>query len=81
MSRRDRRTLLVGAVSVATLVVLARGVPARREWQNAERTRAATLRAQLATARASVGQERATVDRFHEHASPNAIGSHSAALA
>ena len=43
MSKRDRRTLLVGAGIVAGLVALAKGVPAWRAWDAAVRASAAEI--------------------------------------
>jgi hypothetical protein len=37
LSARDRRTLMVGSCAIASLVVVARGIPALRSW-DAERT-------------------------------------------
>ncbi|HXT18652.1 MAG TPA: GspMb/PilO family protein [Gemmatimonadaceae bacterium] len=49
MSRRDRRTLLGGAVSVTLLVAIARGVPALQRWQSDRVTDAQAAAQELAT--------------------------------
>lgn len=52
LSARDRRTLLVGVSAVGVLFSFGRGLPALTQWQNAKRTEAETITADLASARA-----------------------------
>jgi hypothetical protein len=40
---RDRRTLVGGALTIAVLVAVARGLPALREWTNSRRAAAAAV--------------------------------------
>ncbi len=51
MSRRDRRTLVVGLCAVASLITLARGVPALRSWETDRRSEARAAGEQVATLR------------------------------
>ncbi|MDB4878328.1 MAG: hypothetical protein JWM41_4774 [Gemmatimonadetes bacterium] len=53
LSTRDRRTLVIGLASIATLGLVARGVPAFRTWESTRRAEAAALADRLATARRS----------------------------
>jgi hypothetical protein len=50
MSRRDRRALLVGGLSVPGLLFGARGLPALHRWQSEARSSAVELSAELARA-------------------------------
>ena len=56
LSARDKRTLIVGVGVVGGLFVLARGVPSLMRWQNAQRTEAASMTADLSAARAGARQ-------------------------
>jgi hypothetical protein len=60
VSQRDRHTLAAGAVVIAFLVVMSRGVPALRRWQADARTSATQLAAEAARAEASVSAHAAT---------------------
>ncbi len=48
---RDRRTLVLGAVLIAALAAVARGIPAVRRWNDARQADAGTVVEQLALAR------------------------------
>ena len=50
LSSRDRKTLLVGAVSVALTLVIGKGVPALRRWDSSRVARAAELHGRLTKA-------------------------------
>jgi hypothetical protein len=52
MSPRDQRTLVVGICIVFTLFAVARGVPAGRQWERAQRMHAQEATEQLASMRA-----------------------------
>ena len=54
MASRDRRTLAVGVSVIATLFAIARGVPAAREWERAQRSSAESATEQLARTRAGL---------------------------
>lgn len=51
LSQRDRRTLVVGATVVSSLVVLARGMPAIRSWEADQLARAQAAAQALAVLR------------------------------
>lgn len=51
VSARDRRLLILGSSVVGSLITLARGIPALREWESRRLAEAATTAADLATAR------------------------------
>jgi len=61
-SQRDRRALLVGAVTVFTVVALSRGLPARSSWQRRVREDARVSRTEAARARALLGIGKAIED-------------------
>jgi hypothetical protein len=50
LSGRDRRTLIIGAASIGTLLLAARGLPAWRAWVAASRTAAVERSAEAARA-------------------------------
>jgi hypothetical protein len=62
LSRRDRRVLALGAGAVSLLLLFAKGLPAWRRWDAAERASAAELVGDEAAARAEVRGLAATVD-------------------
>jgi|GEM_PF-959082 len=62
MSQRDRRALLVGAVTVLLMVVLSRGLPAWSSWQRRMREDARVARTEAARAEALLGIGRAIED-------------------
>jgi hypothetical protein len=62
LSPRDRRALAIGALAIAGIVGLGRGLPAWRQWLRETRTSAAELTAELARAERSVSLIRATRD-------------------
>lgn len=68
LSSRDRRTLVVGAGVVISLVALARGVPAWRRWDADARDSAAELTRELDRAEGSVANRRAVERAFRERA-------------
>jgi hypothetical protein len=55
LSARDRRTLLVGVVSIGAIATVGKGMPAARRWQAAQLTRARVALGQEATAKAGAG--------------------------
>lgn len=54
LSRRDRRTLLIGLGVVATLLVMARGIPTLRSWEVNQESAAQSAGQQLAALRAGL---------------------------
>jgi hypothetical protein len=62
LSARDRRTLLVGGAVIASLVVLAKGVPAWRAWVTESRAGAEEQVRAAANADALLARARATRD-------------------
>jgi len=54
MTRRDRRTLVAGAIAVLSVVLVGRGVPAWTRWRNEALDRAVMTRASLRQAEALV---------------------------
>jgi hypothetical protein len=54
LSARDRRILIIGVSVIATLLGLARGVPALMEWQRDRSAEAAAVSQQAAAARTGV---------------------------
>jgi hypothetical protein len=54
LSQRDRRTLALGSVCVASLFTVARGMPALRDWENGHLAAAQTAAQQAATVRAGL---------------------------
>lgn len=54
LGARDRRVLLVGALTISLLVGLSRGLPALRAWERAQMTEARTAALQLAELRNGV---------------------------
>lgn len=61
-TRRERRTLIVGAALVMTMITLSRGLPAWRVWNDDAVRAAAEITAEAARAEASVHALRTTVD-------------------
>jgi hypothetical protein len=61
-SRRDRRILVFGFMTVMPLLVIARGFPAWRRWDLASRESAAARLQQAAHARTIIGRARVTHD-------------------
>lgn len=53
VSRRDRRTLIAGAVTIATLIGIARGGPAVRTWRLDQLDQARAAAVEVATLRAN----------------------------
>jgi hypothetical protein len=51
MSPRDRRALMVGVISIGSLVTLSRGIPAWRSWRQSAYERATAATTDLARAR------------------------------
>jgi hypothetical protein len=62
MSDRDRRTLVIGAVTIAGLVLLARGLPAWRRWDADTRASAAEMATEAVRAESVVQQLPAALD-------------------
>ena len=61
ISRRDQRTLGVGAFTIAMLMVVSRGVPAIRTWDSERVSEAREIAAQLASVR--IGRRQASALR------------------
>lgn len=62
LSERDRRTLVMGALTVAGLVVVARGLPAWRRWDADTRASAREMATEAARAESTVRQLPAALD-------------------
>ncbi|MGH7719208.1 MAG: type II secretion system protein GspM [Gemmatimonadaceae bacterium] len=62
LTRRERRTVLLGGCAIVALAVLTRGIPAWRETERDARASALELREELRRARESVQQMAATRD-------------------
>jgi type II secretion system (T2SS) protein M len=62
ISHRDRRTLIVGALSMGSIVAAGRGLPALRAWESSRTTAATEARDQLALAETGAGRLREVRD-------------------
>jgi hypothetical protein len=62
ISPRDRRVLALGALTVAGIIAVGRGLPAWRRWQSDSRASATELRAEVQRAERSVRAAPATRD-------------------
>lgn len=54
LSQRDGRTLLAGGITIASLVIVARGIPAVRDWETSQMSQAHSAAQQLAALRAGL---------------------------
>ncbi|HEU0013975.1 MAG TPA: type II secretion system protein GspM [Longimicrobium sp.] len=62
MSDRDRRVLVMGAIAIALMLLLTRGLPAWRRWDRDARAAAAEMAAEAARAEAGVRRLPAALD-------------------
>lgn len=62
LSRRDRRALLVGVLSIVAMTIVSRGLPAWRAWQHDTRQQATTVIAELSRAEALLRSHRTLAD-------------------
>lgn len=62
LSDRDRRTIVLGAVTIAAVVLLGRGLPAWRRWDADTRAAAIEMATEAARAQATVEQFPAALD-------------------
>jgi hypothetical protein len=68
MAERDRRTLKIGAVIIATLALLAKGVPAWSAWQQDAKADATEMAADAALSDAAIAVYSAQRDSLHGRA-------------